>query len=144
MFPATSVGRTCALSNSPVSAVVVVLPLVPVIAMRSASMTSHASSSSPMTGTPRALAADRAGSARGTPGLTTTRSAFSKASAGWPPVHSRHPSRSSCHASADSDAGAPESDASTRPPTRRMSRAAAMPLRARPTTETVRPASQRR
>ena len=107
-------------------------------------MTSHASSSSPMISTPRALAADRAGSVRGTPGLTTTRSASSKAPAGWPPVHSRHPSRSSCHASGDSDAGSPASDASTRPPTRRMSRAAAMPLRARPTTETVRPASQRR
>src|SRR5262245_4598317 len=144
MFPATSVGRDCAFSNSPVSVVVVVLPLVPVIAMTSASIAMNPSSSSPITGTPRALAAASAGRVDGTPGLTTTRSAPANASSGCPPAHTRHPLRSSCQTSDWSEAAGAESDARTRPPRLRMSRAAAMPLRARPTTDTVRSPSQRR
>ena len=81
--------------SSPVSAVVVVLPFVPVIAMTSASIARQASSSSPTMGTPRARTRTRAGSVSGTPGLTTTSSAPANASSGWPPVQSAQPSRSS-------------------------------------------------
>ena len=84
-----------AAASSPVSAVVVVLPLVPVMAMTSASITRHASSSSPMIGTPRARTAASAGSSSGTPGLTTTSSAPAKAASGWPPVQRRAAERSS-------------------------------------------------
>ena len=141
MLPPTSTGRTWVRSSSPVSAVVVVLPLVPVMAMTSASITRHASSSSPMIGTPRARTAASAGSSSGTPGLTTTSSAPRNAASGWPPVQSAQPSRSSPRASAGSASSGLESEASTRPPRRRISRAAATPLLASPTTETVLPAS---
>src|SRR5262249_28112494 len=144
MLPPTSTARSCARKSSPVSAVGGVLPLVPVIAMTSASIARQASSSSPTIGIPRARIRASAGIVSGTPGLTTTSSAPSKAASGCPPVHSRPPSRSSERASADSAARSPASDARTRPPTRRMSRAAATPLLARPTTETVLPASHRR
>src|SRR5262245_29207369 len=144
MLPPTSTGRSCARKSSPVSAVVVVLPLVPVIAMTSASIARQASSSSPTIAIPRARTRESAGIVSGTPGLTTTSSAPSNAASGCPPVHSRPPSRSSARASSDSAARSPASDARTRPPTRRTSRAAATPLFARPTTDTVLPASHRR
>jgi len=51
ILPATSTGRGCPASKAPVSAVVVVLPLVPVIAIVSASSARQPSSSSPMIGT---------------------------------------------------------------------------------------------
>ena len=56
MLPATSTGRGCSASRAPVSAVVVVLPLVPVMAMVSASIARQPSSSSPMIGSPAARA----------------------------------------------------------------------------------------
>src|SRR5262249_27753951 len=144
MWPPRRTGGAWPRRSSPVSAVVVVLPLVPVMAITSASIARQASSSSPMIGTPRARTRTRAGSVSGTPGLTTTSSAPSNAASGWPPVQTAQPSRSSALASADIDARSTASDASTVPPTRRMSRAAATPLRARPTTATVRPARWRR
>ena len=143
MFPPTIAGRAVSFRSPKVSAVVVVLPLVPVMAMKSASMTRQPSSSSPMIGTPRALTGAKAGNESGTPGLTTTSSTSANAAAGCPPAHSRQPSSSSCLAAAGSDARGLESDASTRPPSLRTSRAAATPLRASPTTATVRPASHR-
>jgi hypothetical protein len=143
MLPPTRTGRACPRRISPVSAVVVVLPFVPVIAMTSLSIARHASSSSPIIGTPRARGPASPGSSSGTPGLTTTRSAPSKASAGWPPVQRRTPgSSASTPTSGARASGAALSEASTRAPSRRASRAAAMPLRASPTTATVRPLSQ--
>ena len=144
ILPPTSTGRTWARKSSPVSAVVVVLPFVPVMAMTSASIARQASSSSPTMGTPRARTRTRAGSVSGTPGLTTTSSASAKASSGWPPVQSAQPSRSSRSTSAESAARSAASEASTVPLTRRIRRAAATPLFASPTTETVLPASRRR
>ncbi len=144
MLPPTITGRTWVRSSSPVRVVVVVLPLVPVMARQSASITRQASSSSPMMGTPRARTAVRAGRSSGTPGLTTTSSAPRKASSGWPPAQRATPSRSSARASAVRPSRAPESEASTRVPSRRSRRAAATPLLARPTTATVRVASQSR
>ena len=82
MLPAVVDGKPAALSRCAIRAVVVVFPLVPVMAMRSASMTRQPSSSSPMMGTPRARATSRAGSSRGTPGLTTTNSAPANAASG--------------------------------------------------------------
>ena len=56
MLPATSTGRGCSDSSAPVSAVVVVLPLVPVMAMVSPSIARQPSSSSPISGRPRSRA----------------------------------------------------------------------------------------
>ena len=91
MLPATRTGRGCSARSAPVSAVVVVLPFVPVIANVSASVARQPSSSSPITGTPRARAAASAGWSTGTPGLTTTMCAEAATSAGTPPVSSRTP-----------------------------------------------------
>ena len=60
----------------PVSSVVVDLPFVPVIAITRPRSQRDASSTSPITGTPRARAAATTGSSGGTPGLRTTRSAL--------------------------------------------------------------------
>jgi hypothetical protein len=91
MFPATSTapGWTC--NSSPARAVVVVLPLVPVIARVSASMVRQASSSSLTMGTPRPRTAARAGRSSGTPGLTTTRPAPANAISGCPPAQRAQP-----------------------------------------------------
>ena len=67
----------------------------------------------------------------------TPRAGGRPSTAGSPPPRARAPP-------ARSDAAGPESDASTRPPSRRIRRAAATPLLASPTTETVAPESQRR
>jgi hypothetical protein len=126
-----------------VSAVVVVLPLVPVMAMTSASMTRQASSSSLITGTPRARSDASTGRSSGTPGLATTSSAPAKAASGCP-LHTGMRSSSSRRASGDHRSRGAASEARTRPPRRAMRRAAAIPLLARPTTATVLPASSRR
>ena len=52
--PADQDGAPDSSSSAPVSAVVVVFPLVPVIATNSAVIVRYASSTSPRTGTPRA------------------------------------------------------------------------------------------
>ena len=62
----------------PVNAVVVVLPLVPVIPMFCPSRNGAASSSSPITGTPRARTGASRSRSAGTPGEITTSSASSK------------------------------------------------------------------
>ncbi len=61
MFPPTRTGRPDSSRSAPVSAVVVVFPLVPVIATNSAVIVRYASSTSPRTGTPRARAPASAG-----------------------------------------------------------------------------------
>ncbi len=52
-LPATATGRLASRWMCPISSVVVVLPFVPVTAMNSLGSIRHASSSSPMTGSPR-------------------------------------------------------------------------------------------
>ena len=103
-------------SSSPVSAVVVVLPLVPVMAMRSASIDPPASSSSPMMGTPRARAAARARAARAArPGSPrpARRPRTRRRGDRRPRARSRALELARLGASASR---APESEASTRPP----------------------------
>ena len=81
MLPPTVTVKPAASSIRPVSAVVVDLPFVPVIAITRPCSQRDASSISPMTGTPRSRAACTAGCSGGTPGLSTTRSAFVNVSA---------------------------------------------------------------
>src|SRR4029453_16294595 len=87
-------GRGCWASTAPIRAVVVVLPLVPVIAVVSASIARQPSSSSPMIGTPRARAGAIWAPSSGTPGLTTTRWAPAKAEAAPSPPPIRRTPRS--------------------------------------------------
>ena len=78
MFPPASARRPPAASMRPMSVVVVDLPFVPVTAMIRPDSQRDASSTSPMTGTPRERAAAIAGWVSGTPGLSTMRSAAVK------------------------------------------------------------------
>src|SRR5438093_1969642 len=144
MLPATSTGRGCSARIDPVSAVVVVLPFVPVIAIVSASVARQPSSSSPITGTPAARAAAASGASTGTPGLTTTRSARRTAASASRSRTTRMPSVTSARASAPSVSIGFASVPSTVAPQSRNRRAAATPLRASPTTTAVRPASESR
>ena len=68
-FPATATGQPAARRTAPSISAVVVLPLVPVTAMKRFGSSRHASSSSPNTGMPRSRAAAIAGAVPGTPGL---------------------------------------------------------------------------
>ena len=74
MFPPTSVLRPPEAMISPVSVVVVVLPLEPVMATIFPCRKRAVSSISPMTGMPRRRACCSAATSPGTPGLTTIRS----------------------------------------------------------------------
>ena len=141
MLPATRTGRGCWASTAPISAVVVVLPLVPVIAIVSASIARQPSSSSPMIGTCRARAAASWAPSGGIPGLTTTSSVPAKAAAVSPvPASRRTPRSASAAASRPRAATGFTSVPITSAPAVRRSRAAATPLRASPTTVTRRPA----
>ncbi len=131
MLPPTVTLKPAISSIRPVSAVVVDFPFVPVIAITRPSSHLEASSTSPITATPRARAAAMTGCSDGTPGLNTTRSALVKVSSLWPPSSSPTPSASSARASATSDR---VSDSVTRAPRRTSSSAAAIPLRAAPAT----------
>ncbi len=145
MLPATSTGRGCWASTAPISAVVVVLPLVPVIAVVSASIARQPSSSSPMIGTRRARAGASWAPSSGTPGLTTTRSAPTKAEAASPlPPISRTPRSARPAASRPRAATGFTSVPVTSAPAVRRRRAAATPLLASPTTVTRRPVSELR
>ena len=121
-----------------------VLPLVPVTARTSAVIARYASSTSPITGTPRRRQSASAGCSAGTPGLVTHSSASANASGGCPPAWSRTPSAASARAASPRSAAGLASVAVTRAPHARSSRHAATPLRARPTTVTRRPASAAR
>ena len=85
-LPATATGSPAARQTWPSSSATVVLPFVPVTATKRLGSSRQASSSSPMTGTPRVSARRTAGAWRGTPGLLTTHCARSTSS-------SRSPSR---------------------------------------------------
>ena len=142
-LPPTKVDRS-SWKSRPVSAVVVLFPLVPVMAtMGIPSRSRQANSTSPSTGTPARRAATSAGMVGGTPGDSTTRSAEVKSASSCPPSArvSPIPSRG---ASASATSAAPRRSVTvTRAPSRTASRAAAAPLRARPTTSTFFPASSR-
>ena len=68
MLPPTRVWRPACWKMWPMRAVVVVLPLAPVMAVTWPASSSAASSSSPMTRAPRARARSKMASSRGTPG----------------------------------------------------------------------------
>ena len=133
MFPATDAFSPAAASIRPTSVVVVDLPFVPVMATTRPRIMRDASSTSPMIGTRARRARASAGCRSGTPGLSTIRSAAAN-SAG-----SCGPSRSSTPASARPAASGSSGFTSasvTRAPRRASRCAAAMPLRAAPTTRT--------
>src|SRR5688572_4136 len=138
MLPPISTGRDRPPSSAPVSAEVVVLPLVPVMATVSASMARQPSSSSPITGTPRLRAGASCEPSTGTPGLMTTSSVPAKAAA---PSTRCTPSAASAATSRPSEATGFRSVARTSAWAAASRRAAATPRLARPTTVTRRPAS---
>ena len=72
-LPTTATGSAAVRWTWPIHSVVVVLPLVPVTATNSFETNRQASSSSPMTGTPRALAATIAGACLGYAGALDER-----------------------------------------------------------------------
>ncbi len=72
MFPATSAGTPAAANMAPSSAVVVVLPFVPVTPRIGFGSSRAPSSISEITSMPRARAAATGGASPGTPGLLTT------------------------------------------------------------------------
>ncbi len=141
MLPQTHAGRPVAATSRPASAVVVLLPFVPVIATHGARETWNASSSSATTGTPRRSAAASSGAVGGTPGLVTTMSAPSSSAASSRPAAILTP-RSSSAASPSPPASASRGRASasvTGRPRPASRRAAARPERAAPTTSARRP-----
>ena len=145
MLPPTSTGRTWARKSSPVSAVVVVLPFVPVMAMTSASIARQAELELADTGTPRARTRTSAGSVERHAGAHHDQLRVGEGLVGM----AARPERAAValerpRLGGERGRGRRRRSASTRPPTRRISRAAATPLFASPTTETVLPASQRR
>ncbi len=123
-FPATATGRPASRQIAPSSSAVVVLPFVPVTATKRCGRSRQASSSSPITGRPRSLAATITGASFGTPGLFTTQATRSSSST---------PSTPRCASSPSGTSGRPVSVPITRPCASSM-RAAATPDRASPTT----------
>src|SRR6185436_12574791 len=81
-----------------------------------------------------------AGCSSGTPGLTTTRSARASVPGWWPPVSICTPDAASAAASSNE---LRLSLSVTRAPRLRSSSAAASPLRAAPTTTTLRPSTEK-
>ena len=126
-FPPVKTRRPAAASRCPQSAVVVLLPLVPVIPSSGSSMRREASSTSPITSRSRERASAKIASESGTPGLTTTRS-MPRSESGT--TRRNSPSKETSSSSA----------AITCAPPDRSSRAAAAPLFPRPTTRACRPA----
>src|SRR5262245_3494966 len=139
IFPPTSAVVPAAASIRPMSVVVVDLPFVPVMAISRPFTNRHANSSSPMISTPHARAASNTGCSTGTPGLVTIKSADVNVSTLWPPSSSRTPS--ALRRSARSNVSR-ISVSVTSAPRLAASSAAAMPLRAAPTTTTRRPRTE--
>ncbi len=131
MLPATSVGRLSASNTCPSRLVVVVLPLVPVIATIGALQNHDAASISETTGVPRSIAARTSAAVDGTPGDTTIRSQASETSP-CPPNSTLTPTASI--SSRTSARSGPLSVSRTPAPADASRRAAAIPLRAAPTT----------
>src|SRR5436309_3541474 len=133
MLPPTATLWPAASSIFPVNAVVVDFPLVPVIAITRPRSHHDASSSSPTIGTPRSRAALTAVCSGGTPGLSTIRSADVNVSVRCPPISRPIPS---CRSGSASGIPLRVSDKVTIAPRSARSLAAAIPLRAAPTTVT--------
>ena len=138
----TSARARPARSIAPSAAVVVDLPLVPVIAAMLPRSRRAPSSSSPIIGT-KARASTSSPSIHGTPGDTTMRSAWRSTSPPSPPSRSVTPAACRLMASAPSSAARLRSSAVTSAPRATSSRAAAMPDRANPTTTTRLPRSSK-
>ena len=136
MLPPTKTRWPLWLIMSPTSSVVVVLPLVPLMATIGSLRKRLASSSSPIIGTDLLLASCNCGKFRGTPGLTTMRSASVNSSAGWPPNANEHPSLEAESASEPKSSAGRWSVMVTRAPWSRRNSATARPVRASPTTST--------
>jgi hypothetical protein len=128
-FPATTTGRPASRWMWPISSVVVVFPLVPVTAMKSLGISRQASSSSPITASPRSRAAATTGASRGTPGLLTSVRARDTSSPPGVPTCTSTPASRSLPVS-----GVPLSQPITSPPRARRASAAAEPDRASPAT----------
>src|SRR5690349_18772043 len=135
-LPATATGSAASRWMWPIHSVVVVLPLVPVTAMNSFAMSLHASSSSPTTARPCALAATTAGAFWGTPGLLmSVRARAARTSPDASRWTSTPASESLPAACARPGLPAePESTPITSSPRSRNVSAAATPERAKPTT----------
>src|SRR6267142_2492557 len=140
MLPQAVALRPACASRCAVSAVVVLLPLVPVMPIRIPCRNHDASSISPTTRTPPRLALTIASSVRGTPGLTATRSADVKLVASCPPSSSFAPSRPSVRTSAPRDSSGLASVRTTDAWRDIRKRAMATPLFDAPTTTTRLPA----
>src|SRR5688572_30573985 len=140
MFPPTSTSRPAACSIRPITVVVVDFPLVPVTAMTGPFTQRHASSSSPIISTPRARAPSNTFCSSTTPGLATIRSAASSVAARCPPTSSSTPRSRRRPACSNVDR---VSVSITRAPRRTRSSAAAIPLRAAPTTTTRLPLTEK-
>src|SRR5262245_8011637 len=138
MLPPTRTALPSACTIRPINVVVVDFPLVPVIAMIGPLTQRDASSSSPMTSTPRRRAGSKSGCSVTTPGLVTIKSAASNVFAVCPPSSSAIPAARSRSASVNVGRA---SVRVTRAPRRTSSSAAAIPLRAAPTTTTRRPST---
>src|ERR1044071_9254399 len=139
MLPPTSPFCPAASSIRPINVVVVDFPFVPVIAMRRPVIQRDANSSSPIVSTPFARAASNAACSVGTPGLVTIRSAPASVSARCPPSSNSMP----CALKRSAASNVSRVSVSiTRAPRRSASSAAAMPLRAAPTTTTRRPRTE--
>ena len=143
MFPPTRTSPPASRNIAPRAAVVVDLPLVPVIAATVPFSIRKPSSSSATTGTPAARAACSSGIVEGTPGDTTIIEALVNVSMRWPPSSSRTPCFSRFITSGGSSRGPFRSVATTRDPRRAQSVAAAIPDRAIPTTTTCLPSSSK-
>jgi hypothetical protein len=128
-FPPQNVGRPDAEHSAPVSAVVVDLPLVPVIASSWAPgcKQRYASSISAMTSTPAARAATISGKV-GTPGDITTRSAPVNDARSWPPSCHCTGTSSSCAIRSPSCAAGLPSVTITDAPCRWQNLATAIPV----------------
>ncbi len=141
IFPPTRVGSPAAFRISPTSDVVVVLPLEPVMASVLPLRKRAASSSSPMTGSPKLRTWASSGVSRGTPGLTTIRSWRRNVSSPCPPASTLMPSSSSDGMSLASASALRMSETVTWAPRRRKNNAAARPDLPSPTTNTFLPLS---
>jgi hypothetical protein len=138
-FPPTKACRSL-WKRVPASAVVVLFPFVPVMATTGTSPRKReASSTSPSTGMPARRAAPISGRESGTPGETTTRSQPVKSLSVWPPRAKETWAFPSAWTTGASSVAVRRSVTVTRAPSRAQRRAAAAPLRARPTTRTFFP-----
>ena len=137
IFPPTNVFKPLPFERiSPIKVVVVVFPFDPVIATMSPWRNFDASSISPITGWPNALAWMMGSASMGTPGLMTIRSWLWNVRSPWPPVSTVIPSSSSAGISWRRWSSDFASETVTWAPWAFKNRAEATPERPNPTTST--------